>query len=112
MARVPFASIPKPIKILYETSAEPGGWDRAVRHAEVLARRRERRAFVDFRKKKGTWVVWDWAHHASPRVIPVADVTDEHGRYGMTAVSPKGNLSTARRRLKDRSSRGSRGSRK
>lgn len=87
--RAPSDRLPGKIKVLYETRADrPGGWERAVAHGTGLAIKRQAEAFVDYRPSKKTWVVWSWAHHASPHVISLAEVTDPVGRYGMTSVGP------------------------
>jgi len=89
MARcAPSDRLPGKIKVLYETRAVPGAWERAVAHGRGLAIKRQAEAFVDYRPSKKTWVVWSWAHHASPHVISLAEVTDSVGRYGMTSVGP------------------------
>ena len=90
MARcAPSDRLPGKIKVLYETRADrPGGWERAVAHGTGLAIKRQAEAFVDYRPSKKTWVVWSWAHHASPHVISLTEVTDSVGRYGMTSVGP------------------------
>jgi hypothetical protein len=89
MARcAPSDRLPGKIKVLYETPAVPGAWERAVAHGTGLAIKRQAEAFVDYRPSKKTWVVWSWAHHASPNVISLAEVTDPVGRYGLTSVGP------------------------
>ena len=89
MASATSNRLPGKIKVLYETKdAGPGAYDRAVAHGKGLAFRRQTDTFVDFRPSKRTWVVWSWAHHASPHVISLAEVTDPHGRFGLTHVGP------------------------
>jgi hypothetical protein len=85
---MPTDRLPGKIKLLYETSAAPGGWERAVTHGRSLALKRQTDTFVDYRPRTRTWVAWSWAHHASPRVIDLAEIVDAHGRYGLTYVGP------------------------
>jgi hypothetical protein len=96
MATTPTDRLPGKIKVLYETTGNTGGWARAVLHGKRLAIKRQTDTFVDFRPSTGQWVAWSWAHHASPHVIDLSQVTDAHGRYGTTYAGPRAAAPQAR----------------